>query len=92
MIGMLSMAFKLIKDIFHKPNPESDPLLLMSMICVAFSGALVPFISFLDSPVLMILGFFVVLIPTISILSYPTVKQKKLVSKYRDSEEGLIKP
>ncbi len=28
----------------------------------------------------------------IFILLYPTIKHKKLVSKYRDSEEGLIKP
>jgi hypothetical protein len=27
-----------------------------------------------------------------SILLYPKIKYKKLVSKYRDSEEGLIKP
>jgi serine/threonine protein kinase len=27
-----------------------------------------------------------------STLLYPTVKQKKLISKYRDSEKGLIKP
>jgi serine/threonine protein kinase len=31
-------------------------------------------------------------VPLISALSYPIIKQKKLVSKYRDSEEGLIKP
>jgi hypothetical protein len=27
-----------------------------------------------------------------SMLLYPTIKHKKLVSKYRDSEEGLIRP
>jgi serine/threonine protein kinase len=92
MIGMLYMAFKLIKDVFHEPNPESDPLLWKSMFSVIFSGTLVPFVFSINSSVLMILGFIVVLTPTVSILSYPTIKQKKLVSKYRDSEEGLIKP
>jgi serine/threonine protein kinase len=31
-------------------------------------------------------------VPLTSILLHPSIEQKKLVSKYRDSEEGLIKP
>jgi uncharacterized membrane protein len=44
-------------------------------------------------------GFYLFLTTLIStsvllllVLIYPTIKHKKLVSKYRDSEEGLIKP
>jgi serine/threonine protein kinase len=92
MIGMIYMAFKLIKDIFHEPNPESYPLLWKSIFSVMFSGISLPFVFSIRSPVLMILGFLIVSIPTACILAYPKIKQKKLVSKYRDSEEGLIKP
>ena len=50
------------------------------------------FIFLIKSPILMITGLLIVLIPTTSVLLYPIIKQKKLVSKYRDLEEGLIKP
>lgn len=92
MIGMMYIAVMLIKDIFHDPNPESYPLLWTSMFFVIFSGVLVPFVFSINSSLLIALGLIVVLAPTISVLLYPKLKHKKLISKYRDSEEGLIKP
>jgi serine/threonine protein kinase len=92
MIGMIYVAFKLISDIFHEPNPESYPFLWTSMFFVIFSGVLFPFVFSMNSPLLITLGLVVVSAPTISVLAYPKIKQKKLVSKYRDTEEGLIKP
>ena len=87
---MLFMAFKLIKDIFQEPKSKS--LLWESMLSVMFSGTLLPFLFSVKPSILMVLECLIVSIPTISILAYPTIKQKKLVSKYRNSEEGLIKP
>lgn len=92
MIGMIYMAFSLVRDIFHEPTTESYSLLWKSMFSVIFSGVLVPFVFSMNSSLLIVLGLILVSAPTISVLAYPKIKQKKLVSKYRDSEEGLIKP
>jgi serine/threonine protein kinase len=37
-------------------------------------------------------SFILTAVFSLSIFLYPTIKQKKLASKYRESEEGLIKP
>ncbi len=92
MIGMIYMVFKLIMDMFNDPKSKKYPLLWKSMFSVIFSGILTPFVFSINSSLLIVLGLIVVSAPTISVLAYPKIKQKKLVSKYRDSEEGLIKP
>jgi serine/threonine protein kinase len=92
MVAMIYMIFKLVTDIFHEPKSKEYPLLWKSMFSVALSGVLAPFVFSMNSSLLIMLGLIVVLAPTISVLVYPKIKQKKLVSKYRDAEEDLIKP
>jgi serine/threonine protein kinase len=68
-------------------------LLNIMILFTISSGFLFPFVfingwqSFLFTMDLILTFILLTLI-----IIYPTIEQKKLVSKYRDSEEGLIKP
>jgi serine/threonine protein kinase len=85
-------AFKLIKDILNQPNSGSYSLLKNLILSVVFPGAFIPFAFSVSSPALVILGVFTALTPLTFILSLTAAKHQKLVSKYRNSEKGLIRP
>jgi serine/threonine protein kinase len=80
----------------HNLNDKIQKLILATLII--FSGFTLPgiFIVFKHYQGLSLLFCLVFILTTLSltllILTNPIINHKKLVSKYRDSEEGLIKP
>jgi hypothetical protein len=92
-LGMFYLGFRLISEMFS--NPENNySLFWLAVLSVFFSGISIPFIFvfLMGSYILFPVALLSVSIPVISALAYPTIKQKRLVSKYHDSEEDLIRP
>jgi hypothetical protein len=91
-IGLAIVGFNLIDNIFSAIN--NNNLSKITVSSVFFSGISISlvFIFLIGSHVLFPVALISASIPVISALAYPTINQKRLVSKYHDLEESLIKP
>ncbi len=87
----LSAFFIVTKIVEKKLAYEMTPLYQMIFTTILL-GITIAISLVMSQGISFKLVLFSTPIVLIFILLYPTIKHKKLVSKYRDSEEGLIKP
>jgi hypothetical protein len=85
------VVFWIIKRIIEGKGKAS--LLKIAIALSIISGVSIPLFFLIGSQsILFSVALFATSVPLASTLLYPTVKQKKLINKYRNSERKLIKP
>jgi serine/threonine protein kinase len=90
---MFYLGGVLISKLFNN-HGNKHSLVGKAVLSVFLLGISIPliFIFLMGSQILFTLALIAASIPMVSVVIYATIKYKQLLSKYRDSQERLIKP